>query len=151
LRCPEQHPPARVLPARRARRPRAGHAPRGADRLSRRPEPHRAPEPGGGDLRARLQLLGVPDGTAVARPAGRQDRIVRLSVGVVLAGIGIAIGIGASAGCYPALDDRPWLITEPRIVGWKVDPPEANPGAPVTLQLFALSPAGPPDTSAASW
>lgn len=63
----------------------------------------------------------------------------------------VLVGFTIGVGCRPTLDDRPWLITEPRVVGWKADPPEANPGATVSVQAFAADPAGPADTSAAVW
>jgi hypothetical protein len=60
-------------------------------------------------------------------------------------------GLALILGCRPALDDRPWLVSALRIVGWKAEPPEAAPGAVVSLRVIALDPAGPPDTSAAAW
>jgi hypothetical protein len=73
----------------------------------------------------------------------------------------LALALGAllalAAACRPELDDRPWLITRPAILGWKAEPPEAPPGATVTLQVVALDPAGPldagdaPDITATTW
>jgi hypothetical protein len=66
------------------------------------------------------------------------------------AGIGLALALGGAA-CRPVLDDRPWLITGPEIVGWKAEPPEARPGAQVTFTLVAMDPGGAPDTTGATW
>jgi hypothetical protein len=53
--------------------------------------------------------------------------------------------------CRPALDDRPWLITKPQIVGVKAEPAEAPPGGAMTLEVVAVDPAGPLDVSATAW
>jgi hypothetical protein len=63
----------------------------------------------------------------------------------------ILSALTTSAGCRPALDDRPWLITSPQILGWEADPPEATPGNSVTLRVIALDPARAIDTAATSW
>ena len=63
----------------------------------------------------------------------------------------LGLALTGVAACRPALDDRPWLIVEPRIVGWKAEPPEVSPGATVALQVVAIDPAGPADTSATAW
>jgi len=57
----------------------------------------------------------------------------------------------ACAGCRPALDDRPWLVTSPQIVGIKVEPAESPPGSEVSLQAITLDPAGPLDPAATVW
>jgi hypothetical protein len=76
----------------------------------------------------------------VSRP-GRAARAVVIALSLAL----------AAAGCRSELDDRPWLVTAPRLLGWKAEPPEAPPGAAVTLQAVALDPAGPADTAATTW
>jgi hypothetical protein len=55
------------------------------------------------------------------------------------------------AGCSPSLDDRPWLITRPTIVGWKAEPPEVAPGASVELEAVVLDPAAAADPTATAW
>jgi hypothetical protein len=67
----------------------------------------------------------------------------------VLPAVVVVIALGA--GCRPALDDRPWLITRPQIVGWKAEPPEAAPGGTVALQVVAVGPDGPLDTGGTTW
>jgi hypothetical protein len=61
-----------------------------------------------------------------------------------------AMVAGALASCRPSLDDRPWLIREPSIVGVKAEPPEAAPGDPVTMSVVTLG-GGSVDTATASW
>jgi hypothetical protein len=56
-----------------------------------------------------------------------------------------------AAGCRPALDDRPWLVGRTRILGVKAEPPEAAPGAGVTMAVVALGPTEPLDTSGTTW
>jgi hypothetical protein len=63
----------------------------------------------------------------------------------------IFMAVALVVGCRPTLDDRPWLITRLQIVGWTTDPPEAPPGSTVAMRAIALDPAGPADTTAASW
>jgi hypothetical protein len=55
------------------------------------------------------------------------------------------------AGCSPSLDDRPWLITRPTIVGWKAEPPEVATGASVQLEAVVLDPAAATDPTATAW
>jgi len=57
----------------------------------------------------------------------------------------------AAAGCRPALDDRPWLVTTFQILGVKADPPEVAPGGAVTMEVVALDPAFAADPSATAW
>jgi hypothetical protein len=54
-------------------------------------------------------------------------------------------------GCRPTLDDRPWLVRGLQIVSVHAAPPEAAPGSTVTLDVVALDPAGPVDTTMTSW
>jgi hypothetical protein len=56
-----------------------------------------------------------------------------------------------AVGCRPTLDDRSWLVTQPRILAWQADPPEAAPGSAATIRVIALDPRGPVDTTATSW
>lgn len=65
--------------------------------------------------------------------------------------LAILAGLVLCGGCRPTLDDRPWLVTKLQLVGWKADPPEVTAGGAVSLQSFALDPAGSPETSATSW
>ncbi len=66
--------------------------------------------------------------------------------------LGLASAVIAGIACSPPLDDRPWLITRPTIVGWKADPPEAAPGASVVLEAVALAPAtAAVDPAATAW
>jgi hypothetical protein len=60
-----------------------------------------------------------------------------------------ALALGT--GCGPTLDDRPWLVRRPQIVGWKADPPEAPPGSTVTVEVMALDPGASLDPAATSW
>jgi hypothetical protein len=65
--------------------------------------------------------------------------------------LGVAMVVAGGAGCRPTLDDRPWLIRQPQIVGWLAEPPEARPGGIVALRIVAIDPVAAPDTTTASW
>jgi hypothetical protein len=56
-------------------------------------------------------------------------------------------------GCKPDLGTPPSLVTEPRIIAVRQEPPEVAPGAKVMAEVFAVAPQGrilpPPD--GASW
>jgi len=62
-----------------------------------------------------------------------------------------ALALMAGAGCSPSLDDRPWLIKRPTIVGWKAEPPEVAPGASVQLEAVVLDPAAATDAATTAW
>jgi hypothetical protein len=64
---------------------------------------------------------------------------------------GILAALVLGAACRPSLDDRPWLVETPRIIGWKAEPPEAAPGDAVTFQVVALGPDGALDTTGTTW
>lgn len=51
-------------------------------------------------------------------------------------------------GCAPPLVDEPWLIGAPRVVAVTIEPPEAAPGAKVTLRAVV---AGPAENLALRW
>lgn len=61
------------------------------------------------------------------------------------------LSVALSVGCRPTLDDRPWLVTRPQIIGLKASSPEVRPGTAVTFEVVALDPAGPVDTSPTTW
>jgi hypothetical protein len=65
--------------------------------------------------------------------------------------LALAILAVVGAACSPSLDDRPWLITRPTIVGWKAEPPEVTPGASVVLEAVVLDPAAAADPTATAW
>src|SRR5262249_26926159 len=119
---------------------------RRADDLPRRPQRHRPPQPGGDRLHERLHGVRLSHGPSLAGPPRPEARDVNRAR-LYTAG---ACGALLALGCRPALDDRPWLVTAPAILGWKAEPPEAPPGAEVTLELIALDPIGGAGT-AASW
>jgi hypothetical protein len=45
-------------------------------------------------------------------------------------------------GCFPNLDDTPWLVAEPRVLAIRGAPPEAEPGDGVSLEALVASPEG---------
>jgi len=63
----------------------------------------------------------------------------------------LLVAAAAAAGCRPALDDRPWLVTTLQILGVGAEPPEAAPGGAVTMQVVTLDPTHAADPSAAAW
>ena len=65
--------------------------------------------------------------------------------------VALALIAVSGAGCSPALDDHPWLITQPTIVGWKADPPEVAPGATILLEAVVLDPSAALDATATAW
>jgi hypothetical protein len=46
------------------------------------------------------------------------------------------------AGCKPDLGSPPSLVTEPRIIAVRQEPPEVAPGASVVAEVFAVAPGG---------
>jgi hypothetical protein len=49
---------------------------------------------------------------------------------------------GAHAACQPAFEDRPWLVSAPRIVGVRAEPAEAAPGQAVTYEAIVVDARG---------
>ena len=63
----------------------------------------------------------------------------------------VLLALISVAGCSPAFDDRPGLITRPTIVGWKAEPPEVAPGASVMFEAVTLDPSAAVDPTATAW
>src|SRR5262249_32315708 len=143
VRPPQLDPNSRVLFRRRA----PGEALQGGDHgggdLPRRAERDEPLEPGGDrvrpDLRAAFVHHGVADVAGHLRDVvmvtfgGRQappPRSPRLRGGGVVIVLAFAI---AAVACKPDLNQRTDLVTAPRILAVRADPPEAVPGTPVTL------------------
>ncbi|HLK93066.1 MAG TPA: hypothetical protein VKZ18_24440 [Polyangia bacterium] len=61
------------------------------------------------------------------------------------------LSVALAASCSPTLDDRPWLVTQPQIIGLEASSPEVRPGTAVTFEVVALDPAGPVDTRPTTW
>ncbi|HEY7371404.1 MAG TPA: hypothetical protein VIF57_04440 [Polyangia bacterium] len=57
----------------------------------------------------------------------------------------------ATAGCRPALDDRPWLVTKAQILAVRAEPPEVAVGRDVVMEAVALDPTFAADVSSTAW
>jgi hypothetical protein len=55
------------------------------------------------------------------------------------------------AACEPDLGERRSLLTEPRILAVRGDPPEARPGEEVHYSMLVASPSGPVESAVAGW
>jgi hypothetical protein len=63
----------------------------------------------------------------------------------------VLVAAAAVAGCRPALDDRPWLVTTLQILGVRADPPEVAPGSEATMAVVTLDPTAAADASTTAW
>ena len=60
--------------------------------------------------------------------AGKSERAVAAQAGVDRKTGKRYVTAAVAAGCRPSLDDRPWLVTTPQILGVEAQPPEVAPG-----------------------
>src|SRR5262249_11093120 len=66
------------------------------------------------------------------------------------AGRWLPLGL-ALAGCRPDLGDRESLVTAPRVLAVRGEPPEVKPGDAVTFDLLVASPGGTIADPPAAW
>ncbi len=57
----------------------------------------------------------------------------------------------AAAACAPPVVDEPWLIDAARVLAVTVEPPEAPPGARISLRAFVAAPGGQLDSAELHW
>lgn len=67
------------------------------------------------------------------------------------AGIVCVATISLASACAPSLPDDTALVTEPRLIAVRVDPPEASPGDDVTAHALVASPTGPVTDAKLDW
>lgn len=57
----------------------------------------------------------------------------------------------AAAGCTQSFDERPFLITSPRVLAIRAEPADAKPSERITLDALVVTESGPAQVSAARW